>query len=132
MVIPYEFGTGEVFWSMLWFFMFFIWIWMLVVVFGDIIRSGDLSGWAKAAWTIFIIVLPYLGVLVYLVARGGKMNQRAIEDARARETATRDYIREVAGSNGNAAAEISQLAQLRAQGVLDEAEFQRAKARVLS
>ena len=65
-----EFGTGQVFWSMLWFFLFFIWIWMLIVIFGDIFRSPDLSGWGKALWSIFIIVLPYLGVFVYLIARG--------------------------------------------------------------
>ena len=63
------FGTGQVFWSMLWFFLFFIWIWLLIVVFSDIFRSHDLSGWAKALWTIFVIFLPYLGVFVYLIAR---------------------------------------------------------------
>ena len=68
-----EFGTGQVFWSMLWFFLFFIWIWMLFVVFGDIFRSHDLSGWAKALWSIFVIFVPYLGVFVYLIARGHKM-----------------------------------------------------------
>ena len=68
-----EFGTGQVFWSMLWFFLFFIWIWLLIVVFGDIFRSHDLSGWGKALWTIFVIFLPYLGVFVYLIARGHKM-----------------------------------------------------------
>ena len=72
-----EFGTGQVFWSMLWFFMFFIWIWLLIIVFGDIFRSPDLSGWGKALWTIFIIVLPYLGVFVYLIARGHKMQDHA-------------------------------------------------------
>ena len=73
-----EFGTGQVFWSMLWFFLFFIWIWLLIVVFSDIFRSHDLSGWAKALWMIFIILLPYLGVFVYLIARGHKMQEHAI------------------------------------------------------
>ena len=72
-----EFGTGQVFWSMLWFFLCFIWIWLLIVVFGDIFRSRDLSGWAKALWTIFVIFLPYLGVFVYLIARGHKMGEHA-------------------------------------------------------
>jgi len=71
-----EFGTGQVLWSMLWFFLFFIWIWLLIVVFADIFRSADLSGWGKALWTIFVILLPYLGVFVYLIARGGTMHQR--------------------------------------------------------
>ena len=73
-----EFGTGQVFWSMLWFFLWFIWIWMLIVVFSDIFRSPDLSGWGKALWTIFVIVLPYLGVFVYLIARGRKMQEHAV------------------------------------------------------
>jgi hypothetical protein len=71
-----EFGTGQVFWSMLWFFLFFIWIWLLISLFGDIFRSSDLSGGAKAMWTIFIIVLPFLGVLVYLIVRGNSMQER--------------------------------------------------------
>ena len=75
------FGTGQVFWSMLWFFLFFIWIWLLIMVFGDIFRSHDLGGWAKALWTIFVIVVPYLGVFVYLIARGHKMQEHAIEQA---------------------------------------------------
>jgi hypothetical protein len=76
-----QFGTGQVFLSMLWFFLFFIWIWLLIVVFADIFRSHDLGGWGKALWTIFVIVLPYLGVFVYLIARGGKMADRAAESA---------------------------------------------------
>src|SRR5215510_11431533 len=76
-----QFGTGQVFLSMLWFFLFVIWIWLLVVVFADIFRSHDLGGWAKAGWTIFVIVLPYLGVFVYLIARGGKMSERTAESA---------------------------------------------------
>ena len=76
-----EFGTGQVFWSMLWFFLFFIWIWLLIIVFGDIFRSHDLGGWAKALWVIFVIVLPYLGVFVYLIARGHKMQEHAVQAA---------------------------------------------------
>ena len=73
-----DFGTGQVFWSMLWFFLFFIWIWLLIVVFSDIFRSPDLSGWGKALWSIFVIVVPYLGVFVYLIARGHKMQEHAV------------------------------------------------------
>ena len=91
-----EFGTGQVFWSMLWFFLFFIWIWMLIVVFGDIFRSPDLSGWGKALWSIFIIVVPYLGVFVYLIARGGKMQEHAVQTAQAQDAAIRDYVQSVA------------------------------------
>ena len=75
-----EFGTGQVFWSMIWFFLFFIWIWILITVFADIFRSHDMGGWAKALWVIFVIFLPYLGVFVYLIARG-KMHEHAVEAA---------------------------------------------------
>ena len=91
-----EFGTGQVFWSMLWFFLWFIWIWLLIVVFGDIFRSRDLSGWAKALWTIFVIFLPYLGVFVYLIARGHKMGEHAAEQAAAQEAQMREYVQNVA------------------------------------
>ena len=127
-----EFGTGQVFWSMLWFFLFFIWIWMLIVVFGDIFRSPDLSGWGKALWTIFIIVLPYLGVFVYLIARGHKMQEHAIKAAADQEQAFRGYVQNVAGTSGGAADEIARLADLRDKGVLSEEEFQQAKAKALA
>ena len=91
-----QFGTGQVFVSMLWFFLFVIWIWLLVVVFGDIFRSDDLGGWGKALWTIFVIVVPYLGVFVYLIARGHKMGAHAAAAAQAQDAATQDYIRSVA------------------------------------
>ena len=128
-----EFGTGQVFWSMLWFFLFFIWIWMLIVMFGDIFRSQDLSGWGKALWTIFVIFLPYLGVFVYLIARGKKMQQHTIEAAQAQDAALRQYVQQVAPPGGAGAAdEIARLAALRDQGVLSETEFQQAKTKALS
>ena len=77
-----DFGTGQVFWSMLWFFLFFIWIWLLITVFSDIFRSHDMGGFAKFLWVIFVIFLPYLGVFVYLIARGHKMSEHAMEAAR--------------------------------------------------
>jgi hypothetical protein len=127
-----EFGTGQVFWSMLWFFCFFIWIWLLIRVFSDIFRSHDMSGGVKALWIIFVIVLPYLGVLVYLIARGKEMSQHSIDDARAMETAQRQYIQSVAGTAGGPADEIARLADLRDKGVIDEAEFQAGKAKALA
>ena len=86
------FGTGQVFWSMLWFFLFFIWIWLLIVVFSDIFRSHDLSGWAKALWTIFVIIVPYLGVFVYLIARGGKMQGRAVQHSQDQYPPLSQYV----------------------------------------
>jgi Short C-terminal domain/Phospholipase_D-nuclease N-terminal len=128
-----QFGTGQVFASMLYFFLFFIWIWLLIVVFGDIFRSHDLGGWGKALWTIFVIVLPYLGVFVYLIARGHKMGAHAAAASQAQDAAMKDYVRSVAAPNGKGTADdITRLADLRDQGVITEAEFQQGKAKALA
>jgi hypothetical protein len=128
-----DFGTGEVFWDMLWFFLFFIWIWILISVFGDIFRSRDLSGWGKALWTIFVIFLPYLGVFVYLIARGGKMQEHRMQDAQAMDAQFRQYVQSAAGSSGSSPAqEIARLAELRDQGAISDAEFEAAKAKALA
>jgi hypothetical protein len=132
MLFAAEFGTGQVLWSIVWFTLFFIWIWLLISVFSDIFRSPDLGGWSKALWSIFVIVLPYLGVFVYLIARGHKMSEHAIEDARRQEAMQREYIQSVAGGGGNAADQIAKAAQLRDQGVITEAEFQVLKAKALA
>ena len=84
-----EWHVGQVFWSLLWFTLFFIWIWLLIVVFADIFRSHDLGGFAKFLWVVFVIVLPYLGVFVYLIARGHKMSEHAEEAARTQDAAAR-------------------------------------------
>jgi hypothetical protein len=127
-----DFGSGQVFWSMLWFFMFFIWIYLLIMVFSDVFRSHDLGGFAKALWIIFIIVLPYLGVFVYLIARGHKMQEHAIEAAKANDAAMRTYVQQAAGGGGGAAAELERLAALKADGSITEAEFQQLKIKVLA
>jgi hypothetical protein len=101
MALAAEWGTGQVFLSMLYFFLFFIWIWLLIVVFADIFRSHDLSGVAKAAWTIFVIVVPYLGVFVYLIARGHKMSEHAAEDAQRQDEAFRRYVQSVVATDPN-------------------------------
>jgi hypothetical protein len=128
-----EFGTGQVFWSFLWFVCFFIWIWLLIVVFSDIFRSHDLGGWGKALWCIFVIILPYLGVLVYLIARGHSMQERAMQQAQAQDAATRQYIQSVAGGGGgsSSADEIARLADLKAKGVITDEEFAAGKAKAL-
>ena len=125
-----EFGTGQVFWSMLWFFMFFIWIWLLIIVFSDIFRSHDLSGWAKALWIIFVILVPYLGVFVYLIARGHKMQEHAAEAAQAQDQAARQYIQQV--TTTSTADELTKLADLKAKGVIDDAEYASLKAKALA
>ncbi len=131
-MVAAEFGTGQVFWSFLWFFLFFIWIWLLIVVFGDIFRSQDLGGWAKAIWCIFIILVPYLGVFVYLIARGGKMHEHAMAAAQAQDQAMRQYVRDAAGTGGSTADELARLADLREKGVISDAEFEQLKAKALS
>lgn len=127
-----EFGTGQVFWSFLWFFLWIIWLWLLIVVFTDIFRSPDLSGWGKALWTIFVIVLPYLGVLVYFIARGHKMSEHAIQQAQAQDAQMRNYVQSVAGSSTSTADELARLAELRDKGTLSPEEFAQAKAKLLA
>src|SRR3954466_4481035 len=107
-----DFGTGQVFLSMLWFFLFFIWIYLLIVVFSDIFRSHDLGGFAKFLWVIFVIFLPYLGVFVYLIARGNKMHEHAVEQAQAADTAARAYIQDTVGGSSSAD-QLTKLADLK-------------------
>jgi len=126
-----DFGTGQVFWSLLWFFMFFIWIWLLIIVFSDIFRSHDIGGFAKFLWVLFVILVPYLGVFVYVIARGHKMHEHALEAAQAQDQAARAYIQQAAGTAPSTADELTRLADLKAQGVIDDAEFQRLKAKAI-
>jgi len=87
------FGTGQVLWSILWFSLFFMWIWLVISIFADIMRARDMSGISKAIWLIAIIVLPYLGVFLYLIINGGEMNQRSADSAQAQDDAMQSYIR---------------------------------------
>ncbi len=132
-----DWQVGEVFLSFLWFFLFFIWIWLLITVFADIFRDHEMSGWAKAAWVIFVIIFPYLGVFVYLIARGGSMAKRAAaQQARAQQEFD-SYVKSVAGSGGgggggSAADELARLADLKSKGVISDAEFEQLKAKAIS
>ena len=125
-------GTGQVLWSIVWFTLFFIWIWLLIVVFADIFRSHDMGGFAKFLWVLFVIVAPYLGVFVYLIARGDKMREHAMQEAKAADDAQRAYIRDAAGTSASTTDELERLATLRSQGVIDDAEFTRMKAQVVA
>src|SRR4051794_27800660 len=109
-------------WSMFVFFAFVIWIGILFHVFGDIFRRHDISGWGKAAWTIFVIVAPFLGVFIYLIVNGRGMAERRAQDMRASQAQMDDYVRGVAGSGG-AAAEIDRAKQLLDSGAINQAEF---------
>jgi hypothetical protein len=118
---------------MFWFFMFVIWIWVLIAIFGDIFRSHDLSGGMKAFWTLFVIILPWLGILIYLIARGSGMQKRAVEQAQQNEAQFREYVQATAGNGGgNAADQLAKLADLKAQGVITDAEFEAQKAKLLA
>lgn len=121
----------DLFWSMLWFFMFFVWIWLLITIFADIFRS-EISGFGKAGWIFFVIVLPFLGVLIYLIANGDKMQERSMKQASDMASAQRDYIQSVAGDSASAADEIAKLASLKDSGAISDAEFQAQKAKLLA
>jgi len=132
-VLASSYPLLDAFWTMLIFVGFFLWIWVAIYVFADIFRSKDMSGWVKALWVIAIFCLPLIGVLIYLIARGHKMQEHAAEDAATQERQTREYIQSVAGTNGTSSAEeISKLVALRDSGALSEAEFESEKARVLA
>lgn len=120
----------NIFWWMLWFFMFVIWIWLLIAIFADIFRS-DISGFGKAAWIFFVIILPFLGVLVYLIANGTKMQERSMQQAADMQQAQDNYIKSVAGSGGSTADELDKLSRLHDAGTLTDAEFAAQKAKLL-
>lgn len=121
----------NIFWTMLWFFMFVIWVWLLITIFADIFRNKEMNGFAKAAWILFVIFLPLLGVLIYLITNGDSMQERAMTQAAAQAKMNRDYIQEVAGS-GSSADELTKLADLRDKGVLTDEEFAAQKAKLLA
>jgi len=131
MLLGYDYPVLGVFWSMLVFFLWIAWLMALFHVFGDIFRSHDMSGIAKAVWSIFVLVMPFLGVFVYLLVRGGKMARHAAEDAEAREAAFQTYVKQAAGTGG-AADQLAQLASLRDAGDISTAEYEAGKAKVLA
>ena len=123
----------DAFLTMLYFFLFIIWIWLLITVFIDIFRSHDMGGVAKALWVLFVIILPFLGVFVYLIARGGKMHERAAQDAANQQKAFDEYVKQAAGTAGTSTADqLAKLADLKSQGVITDAEFDAQKAKILA
>ncbi|MFF7357106.1 MULTISPECIES: SHOCT domain-containing protein [Streptomyces] len=132
--LAYDYPALSVFWSMLVFFLWIMWFVLLFRVVVDIFRDDALGGWGKAAWTVFVVVLPFLGVFVYLIARGKGMGRREIEQARAQQQAVDDYIRQTAqaGAPATRADELSKLADMRAHGDITDDEFRRAKELVLT
>ncbi len=128
----------DLFWTIIEFFLWVIWIWILIMIFIDIFRSHDLSGWAKALWFLFVLFIPLVGVLVYLIVRGGSMHERSVRQAqREADAFYASYGRHAApsaadGGNGSTADQLAKLADLRDRGVLSQEEFDREKAKVLA
>ena len=127
----YSYPLLGAFWTILEIFLWVLWIWVLIYVFIDIFRSHDLSGWAKALWFIFVLFIPLIGVLVYLIARGSKMQERAVQSARQQDRDFRAYVQDAADSQ-TPADQLAKLADLRDRGVISAEEFEREKAKVLT
>jgi hypothetical protein len=123
----------DLFWTMFEFFLWVIWIWILIIVFIDIFRSPDLSGGGKALWFLFVLIIPLIGVLVYLIARGGSMHDRAAQAAQRQDAEMRKYVQDAAASApASTADQLSKLADLRDRGVISPEEFEREKAKALA
>lgn len=129
MLAAYSFG--DVMWSMLVFFMWILWFWLLFTVFGDLFSRHDISGWGKAGWTIFVIILPFLGVFIYMIAEGKSMGERAAKRAQAQQAQMDDYVRSVA-STDSGVDQIAKGKQLLDTGTITQAEFDQLKAKALA
>ncbi|MCX4730674.1 SHOCT domain-containing protein [Streptomyces sp. NBC_01363] len=131
----------DLFWTMLWFFLWIMWLFLLFKVISDIFRSHDLGGWGKAGWLIVTLLLPYIGVLVYVIVRGKSMSKRDIKEAQDRDAAFKAYVREAAGTSdasgadatkkGSHVEDLAKLAELKDKGAITEEEYQRAKTKLL-
>ena len=128
----YSYPLLGAFWTILIIFLWVIWFWILITIFIDIFRSHDLNGWEKALWFIFVLFLPLIGVLVYLIARGSKMQQHAQRDAQVQDQQVRQYVQEAAGSGQSTADQLAKLADLRDRGVITPEEFASQKAKILT
>ena len=131
-MFAYTYPLADLFGTMLGFFLLIIWLWLLIIVFSDIFRSHDLGGGAKALWVIFVIILPFLGIFIYLIARGGKMQERAAKQAAQQQEAFDAYVKETAGSGTDSTQQLAKLADLKQQGVITDAEFESQKAKILA
>jgi len=127
----YNYPLLDFFWTIFEIFLWVIWIWILIWIFIDIFRSHDLSGFAKALWFLFVLFIPLVGVLVYLIVRGGSMHERAVQQAQQQDQQARAYIREAAGTESSAD-QLAKLADLRDKGVINADEFEREKAKILT
>jgi hypothetical protein len=130
-VLAYDYPLLGVFWTMLWFFLWVTWLMLLFRVIGDIFRSDDLGGFAKTLWLILVVIVPFFGVFVYLIARGSAMGQRDVASAQAQDKAFRAYV-QTSVSSGGSADELTKLADLKDRGIITEAEFAEQKSKILA
>jgi hypothetical protein len=130
MVIAADYPFMDVLWSMLIFFVWVVWIWIVVTVLIDIFRRSDIGGWAKAAWVIFVVILPWLGVLIYLIVQHDGMRERSVSQAQAQRQQFDDYVRTTAG--GGSAGEIAKAKELLDAGAITQEEFAALKAKALA
>jgi hypothetical protein len=130
-MLAYDYPLLGMFWTFLWFFLWIAWIFLLIRIFADIFRNHQMGGWGKALWTILVIVMPFLGTLIYLIVHGSDMHTRDIQQADAQQQAFKDYVRTTAGTGGTAD-ELTKLADLRERNVITAAEFQTQKAKLLA
>jgi hypothetical protein len=131
LVLAADYPFLDVFWTMLVFFLWVAWIWLLFTIFGDVFRRHDISGWAKTAWIVFVILLPFLGVFVYLITQNAGITERNLERARAQREQFDGYVRQTAGAGG-AASEIEKAKQLLDSGAITQAEFEAIKQKALA
>lgn len=132
-MVAYDYPLLGLFWTMLIWFLWIAWLILLFRVFVDIFRNDEMRGVAKALWSLFVLIVPFLGVFVYILAHGDSMTKRDIDQARQRQADFEAYVRETAGSGGGGAAdELTKLADLRDRGVISDEEFASAKAKLLA
>jgi len=128
----YNYPALDIFWTIIEIILWVIWIWILIYVFIDIFRSRDLSGWAKALWFLFVLLIPLIGVLVYLIVRGSSMHERSAQQAQQQDRELRAYVQEPAGPRTSTADQLAKLADLRDGGVITPEEFEREKAKIMA
>ena len=129
-MFAYTYPLLNIFWTMLWIFAFIVYIWLLIYIFSDIFRSDDMGGVAKTLWVLFVFIVPLIGILAYLLVRGGSMHERAERQAQRQQEAFNSYVSEAAGTSPTD--QLAKLADLKERGAITDAEFETQKAKVLA
>ena len=132
MLFAADYPFLDVFWTMIIFFCWVAWIWVLIVIISDLFRRHDTSGWVKALWVIFLIILPFLGVLIYLIANGSGMSRRQLEQTQAAQQQFDSYVQSVAATGGGGATELAKAKELLDSGAITQEEYDKLKAKVLA